>query len=164
MRYGYFTQHPQDGIGTASEDNCVHASQGLDMEALCGWGFVGHADPSKSQVHKLIRDLLAEVTCPRCIDEILQYEAIPRSNKQCSNCGAPEGEPCEHDAGCIDADRTHGETNTYVTEITLTTENGELPTPGEVETMIREQLAGTLDDDTGLFCIGVTLRDEVVSE
>jgi hypothetical protein len=110
MRYGYFTHHPQEGIGVAKRHDRVHASQGLDMEALCGWEFVGQADPKLTKTPKKLGELLAEVTCVRCVREILGFETGPSpfGGSGCRNCGAPEGEPCRHDAGCVDSDRSSG--------------------------------------------------------
>jgi len=43
----------------------------------------------------------------------------------------------------------------YRTNIILSTESGEVPTPEEVERLIEDQMSGVLDEDTGLTCISV---------
>lgn len=49
------------------------------------------------------------------------------------------------------------ETCSYIVEITLSTENGELPSPEEVELLINTQMGGELDEETGLMCISTVL-------
>jgi hypothetical protein len=49
------------------------------------------------------------------------------------------------------------ETKTYKVELTLSTEQGELPIDEIVERMIVDQMDGQLDDETGLRCIDVSL-------
>ena len=49
------------------------------------------------------------------------------------------------------------ETKTYTVEITLSTENGELPTDEEVERLIVDQMSGELDETTGLACVAVDM-------
>lgn len=40
------------------------------------------------------------------MEELLQKGQVAmKVRKVCRNCGAPAGEPCDHDGGCIDADR-----------------------------------------------------------
>ena len=47
----------------------------------------------------------------------------------------------------------------YTVEITLMTEDGELPTSEQVEEMIAAQMSGELDPVTGLFTAAVILRE-----
>ena len=49
------------------------------------------------------------------------------------------------------------ESKIYIVEITLGTDVGELPTDSEVEELIADQMSGELDEDTGLFALGVAL-------
>ena len=46
-------------------------------------------------------------TFVRVICAVSTYERALKllRSGSCSNCGAPAGAPCEHDAGCVDADR-----------------------------------------------------------
>ncbi len=55
--------------------------------------------------------------------------------------------------------KAHSESDTYVVEITLATDNGELPTQDEVERLVADQMGvgDMLDEGTGLACIGVRL-------
>jgi hypothetical protein len=55
-----------------------------------------------------------------------------------------------------------GSSDTYIVQITLVTDAGDLPNWREVEDMIAAQMSGPLDDPvecggTGLFCAGVTV-------
>lgn len=52
------------------------------------------------------------------------------------------------------------ESKRYNVVIILGTESGELPTDNEVKELIIIQMAGELDEETGLFCIDVEMVDE----
>jgi hypothetical protein len=54
--------------------------------------------------------------------------------------------------------RSVSESQTYQFTILLCTQDGELPTDAEVETLVADQLSGELDPETGLFAGAVTLR------
>lgn len=58
------------------------------------------------------------------------------------------------------------ETTTYVTYITLSTEQGELPSDIEVERLVADQMSGVLDGLTGLSAIAVGLieRNKISAE
>lgn len=56
------------------------------------------------------------------------------------------------------------ESATFIVEITLGTEEGELPDDNEVEELVANQMAGELDEDTGLFTMAVILVERVVDE
>lgn len=51
------------------------------------------------------------------------------------------------------------ETVTYTTVITLTTSTGECPDMVEMQELVESQMAGELDETTGLTCIGVTVTE-----
>lgn len=72
MRHGYFTHVPREGRGEK-----VHASQGLDMAALCGWEFVGVAEAERTGAPQDMSSLLAAVTCTHCVREIIRHELVP---------------------------------------------------------------------------------------
>lgn len=54
----------------------------------------------------------------------------------------------------VSSRRSHSESDTFVVEVTFATEEGELPSRQELVRMIDDQLAGTLDETTGLRHIG----------
>ena len=56
------------------------------------------------------------------------------------------------------------ETKTYTVDLTLSTENGELPTDDEVEQLIVDQMSGELDETTGLACVAVGLHVHAARE
>lgn len=58
---------------------------------------------------------------------------------------------------------TTQETATYQVEVTLSTEQGELPADSDVGQLIFDQMAGELDDNTGLRCIAVRLTDNLTT-
>ena len=51
------------------------------------------------------------------------------------------------------------ETATYIVEIVFTTTDGELPTKEEATQLIADQMAGELDERTGLFYASVQVLD-----
>lgn len=56
-----------------------------------------------------------------------------------------------------------GSSDTYIVEITLVTEQGDLPSIDEVQDLIASQMGGELDEPasnggTGLFCVAVWVR------
>lgn len=53
----------------------------------------------------------------------------------------------------------NSESAEYTVRISLMTQSGELPTPRDVEDLIATQMSGELDEDTGLFCAGVSLDE-----
>lgn len=56
------------------------------------------------------------------------------------------------------------ETATYVLSITLSTEQGELPSDIEVERLVADQMDGVLDELTGLTSIEVVLIENATTK
>lgn len=52
---------------------------------------------------------------------------------------------------------TKGETATYMLEVTLSTDKGELPADDQIAKLVENQMGGELDEETGLTCLGVSL-------